>query len=395
MAVFSLKFLSVVTGVTVISLMSKRVGVEQFGQYSVFMAFFLLSVSFSQHATSNFIIKNYSFEHGVLSKSWCWIFFVGTMFSGVVALKYEVSYFLCALLYVAASFLLGIRNGLIVVKGVPALGGVLESVVRNVVFSISIVLFLDKSSVFLDVFVLVFFSFFVSFVFFVFFDFLFVRDVVKDGFSILGPSINKKDALSFLSFAMIGGVYAAYASFDIMMVDFISGSEVAGVYKISVLVGSVASFIFTSVALVATPMFRGMATPEVGVYKKLLFSALSVLLIINIFFISVGKEFISLFFSNDYTGAYFPAVVLISAQVITVILGFSDTALMVKGYERKVLMIGSVSLMLNVILNYIFIPEFGINGAALATFLSTFFWKVSTFVFAKKLIGKSFSVFSR
>lgn len=88
--------------------------------------------------------------------------------------------------------------------------------------------------------------------------------------------------------------------------------------------------------------------------------------------IMVGKPFIKLFFGQDYIGAYTPLSIVLFGTVIMVYYKILqvDNVINKKQYINFIFLLVSVSI--NLILNFILIPKYGINGAAFASLFSYF-----------------------
>lgn len=87
---------------------------------------------------------------------------------------------------------------------------------------------------------------------------------------------------------------------------------------------------------------------------------------------------IGLVYPQSYTVAAFALQLLALAFFTEVVLGLNRASLNALGRTRANLTITVLSLAANVLLNTYLIPEFGLEGAAVATLLSFLFWNIGT-----------------
>ena len=83
-----------------------------------------------------------------------------------------------------------------------------------------------------------------------------------------------------------------------------------------------------------------------------------------------GKQIIRLCFGEPYVSGYFVLIFLSIGFVFKSIYGVVATTMNMSGHQRKVLFTVMGSVFLNVLLNIIFVPTFGMNGAAMSTAVS-------------------------
>ena len=86
-----------------------------------------------------------------------------------------------------------------------------------------------------------------------------------------------------------------------------------------------------------------------------------------------SEEIISHTFGESYSGAAPVLVIVMWTAAFVSMGGMTARYLTAEGLERKIAQRTFIALILNVILNYIFIPRLGIKGAAYSTFMATVF----------------------
>ena len=89
----------------------------------------------------------------------------------------------------------------------------------------------------------------------------------------------------------------------------------------------------------------------------------------SIIMVVFGKHVLALF-GPDFTSAYWPLIILVGAQTLNSLAGSVGLIMVMTGHQRNASLIVLVSLLMNVVLSVLLIPEHGITGAALAMGLS-------------------------
>ena len=91
-----------------------------------------------------------------------------------------------------------------------------------------------------------------------------------------------------------------------------------------------------------------------------------------------------LFISEDYSIGLFVVLLISLAKLYDSLLGSNNAILFNSDYYRVVLFLGVILVVLVISLNMIFIPIYGINGAALATFIAIFIYNSIKLFFVYK-----------
>ncbi|MCH4552652.1 lipopolysaccharide biosynthesis protein [Aestuariibaculum lutulentum] len=84
---------------------------------------------------------------------------------------------------------------------------------------------------------------------------------------------------------------------------------------------------------------------------------------------------------EEFSDALFVVIIISVAKLYDALLGSNNAILFNSDYYRMVLLLGVILVVLMVLLNVIFIPLLGINGAALATFLAMFLYNTIKLIF--------------
>ncbi|WZL82799.1 polysaccharide biosynthesis C-terminal domain-containing protein [Vallitaleaceae bacterium 9-2] len=104
-----------------------------------------------------------------------------------------------------------------------------------------------------------------------------------------------------------------------------------------------------------------------------------------LFFVIFGRMLIGFLYDDEFIRAYVPLVIIISGNVFMIFYKFIYTLFIADGKRKLSVVIFSVSVLINVGLNFLLIPRMNINGAALASLASYSFCGVAFLaVFMKK-----------
>jgi O-antigen/teichoic acid export membrane protein len=112
-------------------------------------------------------------------------------------------------------------------------------------------------------------------------------------------------------------------------------------------------------------------------------------------FVVLGIPFLRIFFGPAYERAYMPMLVLLAGQLVNAGAGSVVTLLNMTGYERETAKGIVLSAGLNLALNLLLIPLWGIVGSALATTASMIVWNVVLWRAVQKKLGINTLAFAR
>lgn len=188
----------------------------------------------------------------------------------------------------------------------------------------------------------------------------------KDSF-IYGAKIYLANIVSFLSYR-----------FDLFLVAFFLNPIQVGFYSISVAIaermliipGTLSTVLFPRVSA-SEPEEANHFTAKICRHTAFLMVALS----IAVFFLA--RPFIGIFFGSSFLPAVGPLLLILPGIVAFGIGGLLAADLSGRGRPEFAIYSASICLVSNIILNILFIPRFGISGAAIASSIA--YW-LDTFV---------------
>ena len=99
------------------------------------------------------------------------------------------------------------------------------------------------------------------------------------------------------------------------------------------------------------------------------------------------KEKILMFFGKEFIAGSVALSLLLFGRLIESMSGTGNYILQILGYETIVRNIMFIAALLNIVLNFILIPIYGINGAAFASMISIVFWNIMYIFYIKQKLG--------
>ena len=170
-------------------------------------------------------------------------------------------------------------------------------------------------------------------------------------------------------------------SFDIIILERFYDFKVVAHYgiaiKISLIIGIVLASINTLIAPNISSLFYENKKEELNTLVRKATSLNFVITLPIIFFVSFFSEFFLEIFGEEYVVAKSALIIILAGQIFNAICGPVGTYLNMTGRQvvyQKVLLI---ALLLNLVLNLILIPKFGIIGSAASTSISLMFWNIT------------------
>jgi len=167
---------------------------------------------------------------------------------------------------------------------------------------------------------------------------------------------------------------------DIIMLGMFLGTHEVGVYTIVVKISLVVSFVIIAMDYIAAPKFAELyASGDINRLKyvaklssRLMFwAALPILVVIIIFATQILNTF-----GNEFISGVTALIILGIGQFARIALGCVGYFLNMTGEQDTFRNIMVLATIINIALNIALIPRYGINGAAMATLISTLCWNL-------------------
>jgi O-antigen/teichoic acid export membrane protein len=172
-------------------------------------------------------------------------------------------------------------------------------------------------------------------------------------------------------------VIALYTQVDILMIKFYMGDFFVGIYsvasRLSVFVSLVPIIIMTSIfPFVIKQKEKGEKEYNLAL-EKLLFVIYLLGIVIAIILTFFSEMIVDSFYSSDFKGSVVPLIILSWAILFQVFGAYTSQWLVDNDLQRYRLYRVIIALIINIVLNIVWIPKYGVIGAAWATLISNFF----------------------
>lgn len=192
--------------------------------------------------------------------------------------------------------------------------------------------------------------------------------------------------------AMISGLHLLNSKVDVLLLGFLRSDAEVGIYRVALQFANLVIFGLVAINMVLHPHFAALHAEG----KKQELQRLTVLSARVIFALALPPALVFLFFgnwliTNIFGEAYAPASValgiLVAGQLVNAGMGSVGALLNMTGHERDTARGLFAAFVVNVVLNLLLIPHYGIEGAATATAVSFVVWNVILWRLVWKRLG--------
>jgi len=161
---------------------------------------------------------------------------------------------------------------------------------------------------------------------------------------------------------------------DIMMLGYFTDTETVGLYHPAARTAGLMRTILLAVLGIFSPMMsqyhsQKNFTKMNSIYKLSTRWIISLAIPFVILFVLFSKK-VMLLFGPEYLDSSFVLILLTIGAFVQSIFGTAGSSLTMTGYSKVNLINALIVSIVNIVLNIILIPQFGINGAAIATLIS-------------------------
>jgi O-antigen/teichoic acid export membrane protein len=190
---------------------------------------------------------------------------------------------------------------------------------------------------------------------------------------------------------LVEGFYNLLTNVDIMMVGYFMRPEQTGVYFATVKTLALVHFVYFAVKAGAAHRFaQYKASGEQSRYTSIINDTIrwtfwpSVVMCVAL--LIVGK-FLLMLFGSSFTEGYPLLFILVIGLVARAAVGPAESVLTMSGEQNICAMVYAVTLMINIALNFTFIPQYGLAGAAISTTIALVFEAFALYAITKRRLG--------
>jgi len=189
----------------------------------------------------------------------------------------------------------------------------------------------------------------------------------------------------------VAGIAIIMGYLDVLMLSYFYSVAAAGIYDVAIKYSSLATITLIAINAYLMPkVSRHFYTNEEKELRQKVRQSSLLILILTVpplIFIFAAAGPLLGFYGDDFVFGGTALRILVIAQIISSISGSVAVLLQMTGNEKVFQRIFLGAFAINVALNTLLIPGFGMNGAAIATLISTSFWNIAAVIFARRKLG--------
>jgi len=215
---------------------------------------------------------------------------------------------------------------------------------------------------------------------------IWLRKVLPKQIKHCKPVFSEREWLA-VSFPLLfmAGMQLILHQIDIIMIGIILDTEQAGIYAVASRITGLVIFGLSAANSIAAPMISELYSTErhQALQRVVTLSARGVFVftLLTSIGLSVFGEYFLRLFGEEFKMGYEPLLILLTGQVINAMSGSVGFLMVMTGHQNQAAMILGVSGLINILMNVILIPEFGMIGAAIATAVTTALWNILMLIY--------------
>lgn len=196
---------------------------------------------------------------------------------------------------------------------------------------------------------------------------------------------------------LFGAMFLVNSNADILMLGTMVGPEATAIYKAATRGAELVTLSLIIMApqlkpIIVTLHHEGStARLQQGIMKSARIAFLGSLLTGTILLLW-GDSFLALF-GNEFTNGKIALTILVFANLVNVAGGPAEISLVMMNHEKLAAASLGLAVTTNVVLNFLLIPDFGLNGAATATGISILVMKTTLVSLVYRLEGINTTIF--
>lgn len=195
------------------------------------------------------------------------------------------------------------------------------------------------------------------------------------------------------------GMFLILRQADVIMIGIILGPADAGIYAVVSRITSLVFFGLHAIDNIAAPMISELHSKEQFHRLQRMVTlaargAFSLTFIMSIVLFFLGAYVLSLF-GEDFVVGYQAMMILLIGMVIKSLFGSAGFLMSMTGHHKQAAIIVGIAAALNIMMNAVLIPLYGLMGAAIATAVSNAFWSIVVLVYVLRRVNINPTIFAR
>lgn len=184
---------------------------------------------------------------------------------------------------------------------------------------------------------------------------------------------------------------------DVLMIGYFLSDEAVGVYAVCTKIALLISFVLVAINAVVAPQFSEFFfSGNIQALNKLAQRASRLTFIITLPLVAcivVGGRFVLSLFGSEFESGYWVLIILAAGQLVNALSGSVGVYLNMIGQQNVYQKVVLTAAVLNVVLNLIFIPMYGLAGAAIASMVAIAFQNIASAVYIKTKLNFNITAF--
>lgn len=178
---------------------------------------------------------------------------------------------------------------------------------------------------------------------------------------------------------------------DTLMLSAFHGEDAVGIYNIALKIASLNTIALIAINSIASPKFSEIYSSEGKrrfrrIVQQTTALACFISLPVFIVILSVPERILEVF-GQEFVIGKTALIILSVGQIVSAFSGSTMIVLNMTGREKVGRNILIITAVINIVVNYLLIPQYGIVGAAIATMSSTIFWNLISVMYIYKSFG--------
>jgi O-antigen/teichoic acid export membrane protein len=183
---------------------------------------------------------------------------------------------------------------------------------------------------------------------------------------------------SMIPFIVIDAANIMNIRADVVMIGLLQDVKSAGIYNVATNAADLTSFMLIAANMVIAPSVAALySNGKLNELEKLLTNTARISFMAGLLFLGImifGGSYLLRLFGDKFVDGMAALIILGVGQVIRAATGSLGMLLVMSGNEKNAAKMLCITSLLNIIMNLLLIPQLGINGAAIATLISTVIW---------------------
>jgi O-antigen/teichoic acid export membrane protein len=178
---------------------------------------------------------------------------------------------------------------------------------------------------------------------------------------------------------------------DTLMLGYYNDKVDVGIYNVVIRIARITIITITSVNLVLAPRISELySSSEIDKMKQVISKSTKLIFLFTapiVIVIILANKFVLSIFGEEFIAGGTSLIIITISQFFNAISGSVGQVMNMTGHHKKLRNFTLISAILNIILNLILIPLYGILGAAIATASSSIILNLISVIFVKNKLG--------